>query len=172
VSSQTPTIEPGSPDALELGELYIHLYQRVRKMADDAMLACGVSLSRTKVLKLLSVRGPVTQAAIAVEFGFAPRSITDLVDGLEREGLAERIDNPGDRRSRLVRITDSGAIALESALTTKRELFEQIFSALDAPSRTALCALLETVYTSVSAHPSAAGQIDALSTQPGATLVH
>ncbi|OYV24970.1 MAG: hypothetical protein B7X08_07505 [Acidocella sp. 20-63-7] len=55
------------------------------------------------------------QAAIATELGFAPRSVTDLIDALEREGFAQRFDDPADRRSRLIRITDSGACARQSA---------------------------------------------------------
>lgn len=141
------------PDAEDLGHLYIALHSRVRRVVDDAMTTSGVSLSRTIVLKLLASLGPVNQAALATELGFAPRSITDLVDGLERDGLARRVDNPADRRSRLVQITDTGSVALESALKVKCDLFEEIFSVLDPPSRAALFTLLSTVHASLSPLP-------------------
>jgi DNA-binding MarR family transcriptional regulator len=142
-----------APAAQDLGHLYIGLHGRVRKRVDDAMVAGGVSLSRTMVLKLLADRGPVNQSAIAAEFGYAPRSITDLVDGLEHDGLAERVENPDDRRSRLVRITESGSLALQRSLAIKYQAFEEIFAVLDPAARTQLFALLETVRTSLSAKP-------------------
>jgi DNA-binding MarR family transcriptional regulator len=136
----------GCPDATDLGHLYISVHARIRRLVDDAMVASGVSLSRTIVLKLLAARGPVNQSAIAL----APRSVTDLVDGLEREGLAERAENPADRRSRLVQITGSGSIALESALKVKHDLFAEIFAGLDPAARTELFRLLQTVRASLS----------------------
>lgn len=142
-----------APSALELGHLYIGLHQRLRRLVDDAMTADGVSLSRTLVLALLSRRGPVNQAGIACELGVAPRSVTDLVDALERDGYAERVDDPADRRSRQVRLTASGSVALESAMAIKNELFERIFSVLDPPSRTELFSLLETVSNSLVTQP-------------------
>jgi DNA-binding MarR family transcriptional regulator len=138
------------PDATDLGHLYISVHARIRRLVDDAMVASGVSLSRTIVLKLLAARGPTNQSAIALELGFAPRSVTDLVDGLEREGLAERVENPADRRSRLVQITGSGSIALESALKVKHDLFAEIFAGLDPAARTELFRLLQTVRASLS----------------------
>ena len=148
-----PSDRAAPPSAMELGHLHLLLHSRIRRLVDDAMTAGGASLSRTKVLQLLASSGPLNQAAIATHFGFAPRSITDLVDALERDALAERVDCPSDRRSRLVRITPAGAIALESALKIKTDLFEEIFAVLDPPSRTALFSLLETVHDSLPAQP-------------------
>ena len=141
------------PAGLDLGHLYMQVHARIHRLVDDAMTAGGASLSRTKVLSLLARRGPINQAAIATEFGFAPRSVTDLIDALEREGFAQRFDDPADRRSRLIRITDSGTCALQSAMKVKTDLLEEIFAVLDPPSRTELFSLLETVHNSLSVQP-------------------
>ncbi len=141
--------DPAAPSALELGQLYLQLHGRLHRLVDDAMTAEGVSLSRCKVLTLLADRGPLNQAAIAAEFGFAPRSVTDLIDGLERDGLAERLDDPADRRSRLVRITTTGARARESAVAVRNALFEQVFTALYAPARREFGGLLHTIHASL-----------------------
>ena len=140
-----------APTAIELGQLYIQLHGKLRRLVDDAMLCGGASLSRTMVLKVLANQGPLNQSALAAEFGFAPRSITDLVDGLEREGLAERLADPSDKRARLVQITESGVTALETALKIKTDLFEDIFSALDSDARTQLYSLLQTIHSSLPA---------------------
>ena len=147
------TARAAPPTGLDLGHLYMQVHGRVHRLVDDAMTAGGASLSRTKVLSLLARRGPINQAAIAAELGFAPRSVTDLIDALEREGFAQRFDDPTDRRSRLIRITDSGSTTLESAMRIKTDLFEEIFAVLDPPSRTELFSLLETVHNSLSVQP-------------------
>ena len=146
----------GAPTAIELGQLYISLHGKLRRLVDDAMCCGGASLSRTMVLKVLAAQGPLKQSELAAEFGFAPRSVTDLVDGLEREGLAERLADPSDKRARLVSITESGASTLESALKIKIDLFEEIFSALDPDARKQLYSLLHTIQSSLPPKPGEA----------------
>jgi len=45
---------------------------------------------------------------LAQSAGVTPRNVTGLVDTLEREGLAQRTQDPSDRRSVLVTITPAG----------------------------------------------------------------
>jgi DNA-binding MarR family transcriptional regulator len=57
---------------------------------------------------------------------------TRLVDRLERAGLAERLPNPSDRRSVLVRATAAGRRAFDAA-TPKLQAFHRLqWAALDA----------------------------------------
>ncbi len=48
-------------------------------------------MARTKVLRRLDEQGPTRQNVLATDFGLSPHSITDIVDGLERLGMAERL---------------------------------------------------------------------------------
>src|ERR1017187_1113154 len=68
----------------QLGELYLEVHHRMRRAFDGGMSACGLSLARTKVLSQLQ-RGPARPSVLAAEFGFAPRTVTELVDTLERD---------------------------------------------------------------------------------------
>jgi DNA-binding MarR family transcriptional regulator len=129
----------------ELGQLYLELHHAFHRQLDEAMSAVGVSMARAKVLKQLSERGPMNQAAIAVRLGVAPRSVTDTVDGLEREGLAARRPNPDDRRAWVVEITPAGATVLAQALKVKKQAMNQIFGAFDAPTRAEFAALLTSM---------------------------
>ena len=125
-----------------LCELYIAQHHRFKRVVDEAMQEAGLSLARAKVLDRLHAHGPVRQQALAESFGFAPRSITDMVDSLERDGLAERLDDPGDRRAKLVRITAAGQSAVAVALVVRNELIKQTFGALPADDRAELARLL------------------------------
>jgi DNA-binding MarR family transcriptional regulator len=46
--------------------------------------------------------------ALAEVLNVTPRTITDIIDVLERDGLVKRVPDPGDRRSILAVITESG----------------------------------------------------------------
>ena len=86
--------------------------------------------------------------------GVVPHSITDIVDGLERDGLAERQPDPADRRAKLIRLTDKGAAALTAATATREHLLNTLFGALDAAEQQNLLDLLDrldTALTSLSA---------------------
>src|ERR1700712_1174702 len=97
-----------APSPVEIGQLYFELHHRIHRLVDEAMNESGLSLSRAKVLGVLAEFGPVKQAAVAAVLGFAPRSVTDTLDALEREGLATRGPDPTDRRAWLVEITSTG----------------------------------------------------------------
>ena len=128
----------------QLGERYIAVHQRMRRAANDEMSGCGLSMARTKVLLRLR-EGPTRQHVLAAEFGLAPHSITDIVDALERQGLAERRPDPTDRRAKLVAITDAGEAALNVANATRERLLTQVFGALSGADRATLLRLLDSL---------------------------
>ncbi|MFN3434510.1 MAG: MarR family winged helix-turn-helix transcriptional regulator, partial [Sphingomonas sp.] len=74
-----------------------------RRMAEQ-----GASLARTKLLLFLDRRGPARAADIADFFDNAPRTVTEAIDGLERDGLVIRSPDAHDRRVKQVSITDRG----------------------------------------------------------------
>jgi DNA-binding MarR family transcriptional regulator len=139
--------------ASDVGQHYLELHHRLRRTVDEAMAATGVSMSRAKVLNELAVHGSMNQSALAARLGFAPRSITDTVDALERDHLAARSSDPKDRRAWIVEITPAGSLALERAMAAKHKAMDQIFGALDAPARAEFVALLSSIGASLTSPP-------------------
>jgi DNA-binding MarR family transcriptional regulator len=127
----------------QAGERYLAVHHRMFRAVNDAMSECGLSLARTKVLTRLREQGPTRQSTLAADFGLAPHSITDIVDALERQGLAERRPDPTDRRAKLVAITDAGEACLGVAYATRERLLKQIFGALSQEDRATLLRLLD-----------------------------
>jgi DNA-binding MarR family transcriptional regulator len=101
---------------------------------------------------------------LAADFALSPHSITDIVDGLERLGLAERRPDPVDRRAKLVAITDAGRTALDAANATWERLLTQIFGSLSQADRETLLRLLGSL-------DEAAQRLMAASAAPGAPAV-
>src|ERR1700722_17986250 len=129
----------------QVGERYLAVQHRMFRAVNDEMTACGLSMARTKVLRRLHEQGPTRQNVLATDFGLSPHSITDIVDGLERLGMAERRPDPTDRRAKLVAITEAGKAGLDVADATRQRLFMHIFGALSEADRATLLRLLGTL---------------------------
>ena len=129
----------------QVGERYLAVHHRMFRAVNDEMNGCGLSMARTKVLRRLHEQGPTRQNVLAAEFGLSPHSITDIVDGLERHGLAERQADPTDRRAKLVAITEAGEASLSVASATRERLLKQIFGALSEADRATFLRLLDSL---------------------------
>jgi DNA-binding MarR family transcriptional regulator len=131
--------------AEQAGERYLAVYHRMFRAVNDEMNGCGLSMARTKVLRQLSEQGPTRQNLLATHFGLSPHSITDIVDGLERLGLAERRPDATDRRAKLVAITEAGQACLDVANATRERLLTQIFGTLSEADRATFLRLLDSL---------------------------
>jgi DNA-binding MarR family transcriptional regulator len=147
--------------AEQVGERYLAVHHRMFRAVSDQMSGCGLSIARTKVLLRLREQGPVRQNALAADFGLSPHSITDIVDGLERLGLAERRPDPTDRRAKLVAITEAGEACLDVAVATRERVLNQIFGALSDEDRATLLRLLDSLDEATSRLAATSGDPEA-----------
>jgi DNA-binding MarR family transcriptional regulator len=129
----------------QVGDRYLAVHHRMFRAVSDEMNGCGLSMARTKVLRALHEQGPTRQHVLATDFGLSPHTITDIVDALERLGMAERRPDPTDRRAKLVAITQAGEAGLDVANTTRERLLKHIFGALSEADRTTLLRLLDSL---------------------------
>jgi DNA-binding MarR family transcriptional regulator len=127
----------------QVGERYLAVHHRMFRTVNDEMNACGLSMARTKVLRRLHENGPTRQNVLAADFGLSPHTITDIVDGLERLGMAERRPDPTDRRAKLVAITEAGEAGLDVANATRERLLKQVFGALSQEDLATFLRLLD-----------------------------
>jgi DNA-binding MarR family transcriptional regulator len=135
--------------ALEAGQAYLELHHQLHRLVDQTMSTAGLSLARFKVLMRIDERGPMNQATLAGLLGFAPRSVTDTIDALERDGLVARTEDENDRRARIVALTPAGRNAFEAAQVVRLKTMNEIFGSLSARERSALVALLTTIRTNL-----------------------
>lgn len=95
------------------------------------MTAQGVSWARTRVLAEIGRRGPLRSTDLATCFGLAPRTVTEAIDGLERDGLARRDPDPGDRRAKRISLTEAGEAAAAASEASRVRYVEAVFGVLD-----------------------------------------
>ncbi|MGD2115618.1 MAG: MarR family transcriptional regulator [Acidobacteriota bacterium] len=87
----------------------IHLLRRLRQ--EDA--ASGLTAPRLSALSVIVFGGPLTLGELAEAEQVRPPTISRLVQGLEADGLVERLPDPDDRRVQRVRATEAGRRLLD-----------------------------------------------------------
>jgi DNA-binding MarR family transcriptional regulator len=136
-----------STDPAEVGLRFLSVAYRTRSAVDQHMTAAGLSLSRTKLLRLLARDGATHQAELAEALGQAPRSVTQSVEALERLGLLTRAIDPADRRRKAVTLTEKGQAALAAAEQAGRQALQHAFGALGPDRLSDLQGLLDLIRT-------------------------
>lgn len=127
----------------QVGLSFLTLAHSLREQVDQHMLAtAGLSLSRTKALQALADCGTLHQAQLAASLGQAPRSVTQIVEGLERLGMVARTGDPEDRRRKSVSITDVGRTALRAAEEAGTHVLRRRFGRLEPQQLATLDTLL------------------------------
>ncbi len=130
-------IEP----TLEIADLLGQVVRRLHRGTSVALAPLGLSRAQSRVVRLLA-DGPLRMATIAEHLAVVPRTVTDLVDGVEAAGLVARHPDPEDRRSTLVALTAGGRLLLDRLEVARRESAEQAFGRLDPADRAVLLRLL------------------------------
>ena len=77
--------------------------------------AIGLGTTESQALSYLAVHGSSGQSELARNLGLTSSALTALVDRLERQGVAERVRHPHDRRRTIVQVTDRGAVMVSES---------------------------------------------------------
>ncbi|MFY0526875.1 MarR family winged helix-turn-helix transcriptional regulator [Archangium gephyra] len=99
--------------------------------------------------------GPLPMGELARRVGVTEKTITGIVDRLEREGYAQRERDPGDRRVVHVRLTARGQETAGRIQAQAQESLGNFLSLLDPGDRTALLRIFEKLVGRLAAPPSA-----------------
>ncbi len=134
----------------------LHAAHRIRTAADAALRANGLSLSGYKLLRALAP-GSLSMRELSEALAITPRTITDLVDGLERRGLVARGPHPSDRRICLIELTGEGRGELRRARRVADVAHDAAIGGLSDDERATLVELLGRVHANAPADPVAAG---------------
>jgi DNA-binding MarR family transcriptional regulator len=101
----------------------------MRRLIDAHLAAQGASMARLKLLAFIAEQ-PRRSTDIASFFDQAPRTVTQAIDSLEQNGLVSRSPVAGDRRAKLVQITDTGREMLEQGLPLYDSIVARTFGNL------------------------------------------
>ncbi len=112
----------------------IHLLRRLR-VEDEAL---GISAPRLSALSVLVFAGPKRIGELARIEQVEPPTMTRLVDGLVRDGLAVRETDPDDARAVRVRATATGGRTLRRGQARRVETLRTSLAGLPPAELAAL----------------------------------
>jgi len=103
----------------------------------------NIPSSRLIVLWLLKREQSLSMSEIGKAIDLTPRGITRIVDGLEADGLARRIEGEFDKRIKMVELTSKGQRFLKTTLPDVQGKFRKLFSTLEKSESIEMIRLLE-----------------------------
>lgn len=135
---------------------FLHLL----KVATDLSSALDECLSRHGLLQgrwwvlILLMREDTRISApssLAEKAGVTRATMTGLIDGLERDGLVERIFDPQDRRRVSVKLTESGQAKLDDVMPDYYSRLRICMAGLDEAGREQMRNMLDLIHAGVGA---------------------
>jgi DNA-binding MarR family transcriptional regulator len=98
----------------------LYAAHRIRNAADTSLRDCGLSLPGYKLMRALE-NSDCSMREVSEVLHVSPRTVTDMIDGLEARGLVARCPHPADRRVTLLRLTPDGRRQLAAAAARAEE---------------------------------------------------
>ena len=143
--------EAGVPVASGICHSIIWMSHLIERYANARLPTFGldVELSMPRARLLLAVAAGAAEETstrmsdIALDVGVTARTITTMVDALERDGLVERLPDPLDRRAISLRLTEHG----EALVPRVRVAMDDICRAVASPLADADQAMLLDLLT-------------------------
>lgn len=128
-----------------LADLHLSVSRRLRAAYAEALRPYGISPHQARALRAIRDAGPVRPSRLAETLHIAPRSVTDVIDDLQAQGLVTRSADPDDRRAQLVALTDAGVDLLARSDAHRTDAASALFGRLSPRDRDELARLLQTV---------------------------
>ena len=125
--------------------VWLVLWKAFRAMeakAGRSIAGLGLCQSDFGVLEALLHKGPLPVKALGEKVLLTSGSMTAAIDRLERRGWVMRGEDPGDRRSRIVRLTSEGRRTIQALFRSHERDMEQAAAGLTRAERAELIGLL------------------------------
>jgi MarR family transcriptional regulator, transcriptional regulator for hemolysin len=138
------------------GNLAWLLYRAHWALASEmtaAFAPLGVSARGYHVLRA-ALSGEHTQKELADMVGLDKTTMVVTVDELERDGLAERLPSPHDRRARIIAVTTAGKRKVVEADRVKERVQADVLGELPAADQKALIDALDKLVQGRLAEPA------------------
>ncbi len=122
--------EPGTPTRPGPGNVLFDLWLAARAATariDEATRAAGLDADEFAVYSVLAATGGMTPSELARWMAAPATTVSSYATRFTRRGHLERVANPRDGRSHLLRLTDRGRAAHRAA----GELFEPVLEEVE-----------------------------------------
>jgi DNA-binding MarR family transcriptional regulator len=137
--------------SVRLMEQFRAIAHATHNQTNARMSAAGLSLARFRVLSALQSAGRMRMNELSAALGVVPRTVTTIVDALEKERLVARLPDPADRRATLLELTQEGLSQLNRFRAMHNSAAAELFEVLTATERVQLARLLHRLQAAADA---------------------
>lgn len=125
-----------------LSDAFRSVARRLRQASAESLARWDLTPSQFRALRVLTRHDAMRPSALSEHLRIAPRSATDVLDGLEAKGLVRRQPDPQDRRATLIALTGHGVEVADDIRATSGSEAERIFDRLTPTDRKHLARIL------------------------------
>jgi DNA-binding MarR family transcriptional regulator len=129
-------------DSSGLSELLMHAARAQRRRWRELLEPWDLSPHQARALRVIGDGDGTRVSDLADALRIAPRSATEVADGLEARGLVERAPDPSDRRAVLLRATPDGRRIRDEVDAARAADARELFGRLSPADRAALARIL------------------------------
>ena len=126
-----------------LSDAFWAVTRQLRHLSRETLGPLEITPGQSRALRVLARQGPIRLSELADHLRIAPRSTTEVVDGLQDRGLVERRPDPHDRRATLVAVTEAGERTGALIRSARVAETERLFGALSETDRAHLARILD-----------------------------
>jgi DNA-binding MarR family transcriptional regulator len=138
-------ITPESSEDESLADLFWLVARRMRRLGRDSGEHWEITPGQFRALGVLMRHGSMRLSALSEHLRIAPRSTTEVVDGLQERGLVSREADPTDRRATLVTLTPQGEEVGAKLRAARQAEAERFFGSLPDQDRAELTRILRSL---------------------------
>jgi DNA-binding MarR family transcriptional regulator len=103
----------------------------------------GLSLAQMNVLMHLHYQGPSEVTNFCEMMQISPAGASQMIERMVQQGVVQRAETPGDRRVRLVSLTEQGRQLVLDSIAARQAWIEQVVGTLSAGERERISAALQ-----------------------------
>lgn len=115
-----------------IGSGSVRLSKKLTRIINLQLKPFGITTEQWSVLRTLSESDEITQKELSERADKDQATLTKILDLLEKNKFIERVQNPSDRRSFLIKITNKGTELVKDVAPFLEEIFEKIIHKIDA----------------------------------------
>jgi DNA-binding MarR family transcriptional regulator len=131
----------------ELRRALAELFAAQRRLRGrDALQKTGITHAQMHLLRVLTEQDEELSASrLAASADLTATSVTQMVDGLESQGLVGRVRSAADRRVVFIRLTPAGREAVEEHLAVYDQRTKELLSDMSADELVNAAAVLRRI---------------------------
>jgi DNA-binding MarR family transcriptional regulator len=128
-----------------LGDLLMRAARTLRRRFGAVLAPWDLSPHQARALRVVGSGDGVRLSELAEALRIAPRSATEVADGLQERGLVARAADPTDRRAVVLTVTEAGRQVQREVDDARAADSAELFGRLSAADRAALARILRSL---------------------------